>query len=104
MRPPTPVKRMAGAEGLIRVEMEPALTTFAFAAAVPGDAEGLQAAARQFDEILLQRVMAEGVVDAKGVDAAVRAVGLNEELAVILTETGAGTGVIEVGIVEIAQH
>ena len=53
-----PVHWVAGAGAAIGIEVEPAL-----AAGIPGHRQGLQAAAGKFDEVLLERVDAEGVFD-----------------------------------------
>lgn len=99
-----PVQVVTGLELLLRVEVEPTLAAFLLRAAVPGNTEGLQAAAGKFDQVLLQRGKAEGVFDLEVGELAVRAVGVDEEFAVT-AEEGAGNAVVaEMGIVEIAQH
>ena len=62
--------------------MEPALPALILGPRIPGDAERLQPAVREGDQILLQRIDAEGVADLEVVELAVRPVGGDEELAV----------------------
>ena len=66
---------------LARIEMKPALPALLLRPAVPGDRERLQPAVRKFDEILLQRIDAEGVFHLERRELAVRPVGLDEKLA-----------------------
>src|SRR6516164_368415 len=68
---------------LIRVEMEPALAALFFRPAVPGDGERLHPAVRELDEILLQRIDTKCVFHFEGGELAVRAVGLDEEPAIL---------------------
>ena len=60
-----PVQRVAGANVLIRVQVIPTLATVNFGARVPGELQGLLAAAGRVDQVLLQRCHAEGVRDFK---------------------------------------
>ena len=73
---------VAEVELLVRVLAEPALPALLLRPRVPGDRERLQAPARQFDQVLLQRIDAEGVLDLEVGELAVGSVGANEELAV----------------------
>ena len=65
----------AGGMCRARVEEEPALPRD-----VPGQRERLHPPAREADQVLLQRLPAEGVGDLVALRRAVRAVGLDEEL------------------------
>ena len=73
---------VAGVDVLARVEVEPALPALLLRPRVPGDAERLQAAVREGDQVLLQRVDAERVADLEVGELAVGPVGVDEELAV----------------------
>ena len=66
--------------------MKPALAALVLRTAVPGDRQRLQAAVREFDQILLQRINAEGVFDLEARKLAVGTVGLDEELVVLPEE------------------
>jgi hypothetical protein len=72
-----PVQDVVVLDVLVRIEMKPALAAVALRAAVPGDREGLQAAVGKFDEILLQRLDAEGVFHLERGELAVGPVGLD---------------------------
>src|SRR5262245_18476288 len=61
--PPGPVELVAVVDILLRIEMEPALAARLTRTRVPGDRQRLQAAARQLDQILLQRPDAKRVLD-----------------------------------------
>jgi hypothetical protein len=89
---------------LVRIEMEPALAALLLRAAVPGDRERLQPAVREFDEILLQRIDAEGVLHLERGELAVRSVGLGEKFSVLAEEARAHAEMLEAGVVEIAEH
>src|SRR5262249_12804643 len=83
-----PVQHVVVLDLLVPVGMEPALAALLFRARVPGDREHLQAAVGKFDEILLQRIDAEGVFDLERRELAVRPVGLDQELAVAAEKAG----------------
>src|SRR6202048_4500512 len=89
---------------LIRIKMKPALAAFFLRAAVPRDRQGLPAAVREVDQILLQRIDAEGVFHLEGGELSVRAVGLDKKFAALAEEPGAYVVIIEARVVEIAEH
>src|SRR5262249_3442195 len=60
---PGPVKLIAEVDLLAGIEMKPALPARGLGARIPGDAEGLQPAIGERDEILLQRIDAKSVLD-----------------------------------------
>ena len=64
---------------LVGIEVEPALAAGRLRPRVPGDAEGLQAAARHLHQILLQRRDAQGEGDLELAGLAVGPVGAHEE-------------------------
>src|SRR5512132_512467 len=101
---PCPVQRIAGLELLIGIQMEPALAALVLRPAVPGDAERLHPPVREGDQVLLQRVDAEGVADLEVGELAVRPVGVDEELAVPLDETRGDVAVRERRAVEGAEN
>src|SRR5262249_39852440 len=75
-----------------------------FRAAVPGDRERLQAAVREFDQVLLQRIEAEGVFYLERGELAVGSVGLDEEFPLLAEEAGVHAVIVETRLVEIAEH
>ena len=89
---------------LVRVEVEPALPALVGRPAVPGDRQRLQAAIGKLDQVLLQRIEAEGVLHLEDGELAVGTVGLDEELAVLAKEARAHARVVEAGVVEVAEH
>src|SRR5262249_8746299 len=99
-----PMQNIVVLDLLVGIEMEPALATLLLRAGVPGDREGLQPAVREFDEILLQRVDAEGVFHLERSELAVRAIGLEQEFPILAEEAGLHAVMTEARIVEIAMH
>jgi len=89
---------------LVRIEVKPALAALLSRAAVPGNRERLQPAVRKFDEILLQRIDAEGVLHLERGEFAVRAVGLDKKFPVLAEEAGLHAVIIEASLVKIAEH
>src|SRR6516165_7672649 len=89
---------------LVRVEVEPALAALRFRAAIPGDRERLQAAVREFDQVLLQRIDAEGVFHLERGELAVGSVGLDEEFPLLAEEAGVHAVIVETRLVEIAEY
>ena len=89
---------------LVGVEMKPALAALLLRAAVPGDRQRLQPAVGKLDQILLQRIEAEGVFDLERGELAVGPVGLDQELAVLAKEARVHAVIVEARIVEIAKH
>jgi len=60
-----PVQGISMVDFLIRIEMEPALSALCLCAAIPGNRQCLQATIGEGDQVLLQRIMTEGVGDWK---------------------------------------
>src|SRR5512139_410016 len=83
--------------------MKPALAAGGLRPRIPTNAEGLQAPAGELDEILLQRIDAEGVGDAVLAQGAVGTVRTHEEPAILPEERRDHPVVGERGIVEVAQ-
>ena len=99
-----PMQRIAGLELAVGVEMEPALPALVLGPRIPGDAERLDPAVREGDQVLLQRIDAERVADLEVAELAVRPVGGDEELAVALEEARGHAAVGEAGVIEVAEH
>ena len=99
-----PVQHVVVLDLLARIEMEPALPALLLRPGVPGDRERLQPAVGKFDEILLQRIDAEGVLYFKRGELAVRPIGLDKKLAVLAEEAGMHTIMVDARVVEVAQH
>src|SRR5262249_20437166 len=89
---------------LVRIEVKPPLPALLLRSAVPGDRQRLQPAVGKFDEVLLQRLDAEGVLYLERGELAVRAIGLDEKLSVLAEEAGVHPVIVESRIVEIAEH
>ena len=86
------------------IEVEPALAALILGPRVPGDAQRLQAAVGKGDQILLQRIDAEGVADLELAGPAVRPVGGDVEFAVALEEARGDVALGEAGTIEVAEH
>ena len=84
--------------------MKPALAARLSRPAVPGERQGLQASVGEFDEVLLQRIEAEGVLHLEHRELAVRTIRLDQEFPVLAEETGMHAVIVEAGVVEIAEH
>ncbi len=97
-----PMQNVGVADRLARIEMEPALTALLLRPAVPRDGERLNPPVRKRDQILLQRIEAEGVFDLVFRKLAVRAVRLDIEFSVPLIESGLDAEMLEARIVEVA--
>jgi len=89
---------------LVGVEVEPALAAFILRPRVPGDRQRLDTAIRELDQVLLQRVDAEGVLDLEGRELSVRPVGLDLELIAFAEEPRTHAVVVEDRIGEIAEY
>ncbi len=89
---------------LVRVEMKPALAALLLWAAVPGDRQRLQPTVGKLDQILLQRIDAEGVFDLKYAERAVRPVGFDEESSVLAKEARVHIVIVETRVGKIAKN
>ncbi len=99
-----PVERIVRADVLVGVEVEPALSALCLGPRVPGDGEGLLAAVREVDEVLLQGPHAERVRHLPGPGRAVGGLRADHEVAVLTVEAGGLAVVGEFGAVEVAEH
>jgi len=104
LRTPGPVQHVLVVHLVVRIEVEPALAARLLGPAVPGDRQGLQSAAGQFDQVLLQGADAEGIADLEIRQLAVGSVGVDEKPAVALEECGGHARIVETRPVEIAEH
>ena len=104
LRTPGPVQFVAEIDLLVRVLPEPALAARFLGPRIPGQRERLQASARQLDQVLLQRLDAEGVLDFEVGELAVGAVGADEEPAVAREEVRCNALVGELRVAEVAAH
>ena len=98
------MQRVLVIDYLVGVEVKPALAALRGRARIPGDAEGLQSAARQGQQVLLQRVHAEYVGHLEFRGLAVLAVGVDEKFFTPAEEACRHATVGVLGVVEIAQH
>ena len=104
LRSPGPVQLIAMIEPLVGVLPEPALPALRLRPRVPRHRKRLQPAAGQFDQVLLERLEAEGVADLEVGKRAVWAIRSGDEPAVA-SEEGRGHAVAHMtGHVEVAQH
>src|SRR5262249_37859636 len=72
--------------------------------AVPGDRQHLQPTIGKLDQILLERIDAEGVFDLENAERAIRPVGLNEEFSVLAEEARAHIVIVETRVGKIAKN
>src|SRR3954447_5770147 len=99
-----PMQDIVVADLLMGIEVEPALAAVVLRSAVPGDRQRLQAAVRERDQVLLQRLDAEGVFHLERGELSIGSVGLDEEPAVLAEKAGWHAVVLKARIVEVAQH
>ena len=99
-----PVQDIVVPDLLVGIEVKPALAAFVLRPAVPGERQGLQAPVGEFDQILLQRIDAEGVFHLENGELAVGAVGLDQKFPVLAEEAGTHAVIIEARVVEIAEY
>ena len=81
-----PVERIRVRDPLVRVEMEPALAARLLRPRVPRERESLDAAVRELDQVLLQRLDAEGISHGESGRFPVLAVGLDDETPALAEE------------------
>ena len=97
-------RKSSCADFLIGIEMEPALAALVLRPAVPGERERLQTSVGKLDQILLQRIDAEGVLDLEDGELAVGPIGLDQELSVLAEEARVHAEIVEARIIEVAEH
>ena len=98
------MERVTGGDLLVGIEVEPPLAPGRRRSRVPGDRQRLQTAAGKLDEVLLQRLDAEGVGDAIVGQIAVGTVRAHPELVVAPAERADDALVLEPGGVEIGEN
>ena len=103
LRVPGPVQFIARIDLVIGIEMKPTLASLRRRPVVPRDRERLDPSIREFDQVLLQRVDAEGEFDFVVLEFPVCAVRVHEVLAVALKEGRFDAGVAERRVCEIAE-
>ena len=101
---PGPVQRVLVVDLLAGLQVEPALAALILRPGIPGDRQRLVTPAGKGDQVLLQRIDAEGVGDLVVGELAVGAVGADHELVAALEEAGFDFLVPELGVGEIAEH
>src|SRR5262245_41448470 len=89
---------------LIRVEVKPALAALSLRPAVPGDRQRLQPAVGKLNQILLERIDAEGVFDLEGAGRSVRPIRLDEEFAAFAEEARVHIVIVETRVGKIAKN
>ena len=99
-----PVDRFAGPRRVVPVHVKPALPACLRRAGIPGDPVGLQAAVRHFEQILLQRIGAEGVRHLVRGHRPIGASDLQPPAAVAPEETRALAGCLEGRAGKIPEH
>ena len=104
LRRPGPVQHIAMIDALVRIEVEPALASLRLRPGVPRDAERLQPPVRELDQVLLQRLDAEGVRDAEIGELAVGTIRAYEIVAVAPEELRLDTVLAERRVFEVAAH
>ena len=99
----SPVQGVIGGKALAWVEREPALPALPLGSAVPSDGQGLQAPPGQGYQILLQRIVAEGVEHLKICRSTVFIFGIDEKTTLLAEEACRYPGLVELCPLEIAQ-
>jgi hypothetical protein len=89
---------------LLGIEVKPAPPAPRARPRVPRDAERLQSARRERDQILLQRIHPERIRDGKIRERTIRAVRAHHEAAALPEEPCRDAAAHEVHIVEVAEH
>src|SRR5262245_49170703 len=90
-----PVQEIVVTDLLIRIEVKPALTTPILGSAVPSERQGLQATVWKFDQVLLQRIDAEGVFHLERCKFAIRAVGFDQKRPIVAEKARAHAKVVK---------
>ena len=101
---PRPVQRVRRSERLARQEVHPPLASLGLGPRVPREAERLEPAARKRNQILLQRLHAEGVRDLELARLAVGAVRPDQELPIAPREGRRHAAMSEHRVSEVAEH
>ena len=101
---PGPVQLVVVGDLLVGVEVKPALAALVLRPGVPSERQRLEAAAGEGDQVLLQRVDAEGVVDLVVVHGPIGTVRLDEEAVALAVEARGDAVLGERDVGEVAQH
>src|SRR5690606_11193506 len=94
-----PVQTVSRGHVLIRIEMVPPAKD-----GIPGNIECLEAPSVQFDEILLQRLLADDIADSEFRDLAVSAIGVDEIVRALAIEAAYDPLVFEARAIELAKY
>src|SRR6476659_5391569 len=100
---PGPVKRISCSELAIRVQMIPALPAVARGPRVPCNAECLQPASGQSDQVLLQRRDAESIENLEILEFSVRSVGSDPEFSFPFEENAFCAVLVERDAIEVSK-
>ena len=93
-----------GVDALLRIEVKPALAALRLGPAVPGNAQGIETAAGQRQQVLLQGVDTKHVFDSVILQLSRRAIGAYPVGIAFAKKTAFNAIVKKTGILEIAQH
>jgi len=99
-----PVQGVAGGNGVVGVEVIPALATLRGRASIPGDGQGLQSPLTRWQQDLLQGVDPEHPLHREVFQFARGVVGAHPKGIALAIESGRDARVIEGGIGKIPQH
>lgn len=99
-----PVERIRSRYLLAGIEREPALASPFPGPRVPPDSESLQAASRERNQVLLQRIDSECIRSFEILQLAIRAIAMDVILAVLLEEAGGHAIFREACAAEIARN
>src|SRR4029453_5269238 len=81
-----PMQNVIVLDLLVRVEVKPSLAALLLRTTVHGDRQRLQPTIGKLNQILLERIDAEGVLDLEDAERSIRSVSLDEELSVFAEE------------------
>ena len=99
-----PVQNIIVLDRFICREMKPSLATSITRSAVPCNRQDLEAAVRERNEILLQRIDAEGIFHFVDGQRSIGTIGLHEKLSILTEEARLHTEIVKTHVVEIAEH
>ena len=96
IQPLGPVQGILGEDSLFRIKVKPA-----FFRGIPSDDQGLETSSGKFDQVLLKRLDAEGVLDFEIGHPTFRAFRVNEEFGSFFEESRCYPELGEASIIEI---
>lgn len=101
---PGPVKRVLGIDILVGLQVIPAPSALFFTAAIPGEVQRLQMTLADIDQVLLQRIVSEGVVDLKDARLSVPTCRRHHEISALAEKARFDAMEYNRGVIEITQH